>query len=99
MKTSNQYSSNLLRKYIFVLVGWSALVAGSLAWNLHQERCETMSAATAAARTNINKDFSFRKWVASHGGIYVTPSERTPPTPISTYQTATWSPLRARRLP
>jgi PAS domain S-box-containing protein len=77
----NQHSSNLQRKYIFALVFWSVLVAVSLAWTLYQERCETMSAATATAYANINKDFSFRKWVASHGGVYVTPSESTPPNP------------------
>ena len=79
--TPSQYSNNLLRKYAFVLVGWSVLVAMSLAWNIRQERGETIHMAIATARANINKDFSFRKWVASHGGVYVAPSERTPPNP------------------
>ena len=77
----DQYSSNLPRKYTIALIGWSVLVAVSLAWNIHHERGETMNMAIATARANINKDFSFRKWVASHGGVYVTPSERTPPNP------------------
>jgi diguanylate cyclase (GGDEF)-like protein/PAS domain S-box-containing protein len=77
----NPYSSTLLRKYAFVLVGWSVLVAMSLAWNIRQERGETIHMATATAAANINKDISFRKWVASHGGVYVEPSERTPPNP------------------
>ncbi|MFZ2302132.1 MAG: EAL domain-containing protein, partial [Gallionella sp.] len=79
--TPDRYSSNILRKYAFVLVGWSVLVAMSLAWNIQQERGETIHMAIATARANINKDFSFRKWVASHGGVYVVPSERTPPNP------------------
>lgn len=82
MKTDppNQFSGNLPRKYAFVLAGWSVLVAASLAWNIQQES-ETMNMAVATATANINKDISFRKWVASHGGAYVTPSERTPPNP------------------
>ncbi len=73
--------SNLLGKYIFILLGWSVLVGGSLAWNIHQETNETLSMAIASARTNINKDIIFRKWVASHGGVYVKPTETTPPNP------------------
>lgn len=33
------------------------------------------------AKANINKDITFRRWVASHGGVYVTPDEDTPPNP------------------
>ena len=83
MKTDspNQFSSNLPRKYTFVVAGWGVLVGMSLAWNIQQESGETMNMAIATATANINKDMSFRKWVASHGGVYVTPSERTPPNP------------------
>ena len=31
------------------------------------------------ARTDINKDILFRKWVAIHGGVYVPPTDKTPP--------------------
>jgi diguanylate cyclase (GGDEF)-like protein len=78
MKAVNIFS-NLLHKYTITLAVWSLLVAGSLAWNLQQEASETMSMAVATARTNINKDISFRKWVATHGGVYVMPSKDTPP--------------------
>lgn len=73
--------SNVRRKYIFILLGWSVLVGGSLAWNIYQETKETLSMAVASARTNINKDIIFRKWVASHGGVYVQPTDTTPPNP------------------
>ena len=69
------------RKYLYALTGWSMLVAGSLAWNINQENQETLGAAVASARANINKDISFRKWVASHGGVYVAPTAHTPPNP------------------
>jgi len=73
--------AKLLRKYGLVLAGWCVLVAASLVWNLYHEGRNTLNTAIAAARININKDIIFRKWVASHGGVYVTPSERTPPNP------------------
>ncbi len=69
------------RKYLFALLGMSMLVAGSLTWNINQENQETLGSAVAVARANISKDISFRKWVASHGGVYVPPSARTPPNP------------------
>lgn len=68
-------------KYVFILVGWSILIAGSLAWNFRQEKTETLSIAVATARTHISKDVAFRNWVASHGGVYVTPTAATPPNP------------------
>lgn len=81
INSDNSFSSNIQRKYLAVLIGWSMLVTGSLVWNIRQEAQETMGMAIATARTNISKDISFRKWVASHGGVYVSPSERTPPNP------------------
>jgi len=66
-----------------ILMGilWSALVAGSMAWGLHQQKQSILNAAATAARTNINKDQSFRKWTNSHGGVYVPTTEHTPPNP------------------
>ncbi|MDO8464022.1 MAG: diguanylate cyclase [Gallionella sp.] len=81
MKSGTPDNRNLLRKYGLVLAGWSVLVAVSLAWNLHHEGRNTLNSASAAARASVNKDIIFRKWVASHGGVYVAPSERTPPNP------------------
>jgi diguanylate cyclase (GGDEF)-like protein/PAS domain S-box-containing protein len=81
MKSDSPGLHNLPHKYGIVLVGWSVLVAASLAWNLHHEGRNTLNSASAAARASVNKDIIFRKWVASHGGVYVVPSERTPPNP------------------
>ena len=60
---------------------WSLMVVGSLAWSLHQQGRHLLLSATVAARANINKDIGFRKWAAFHGGVYVQPTERTPPNP------------------
>jgi hypothetical protein len=57
------------------------LVGVSLGWNLHLKSLHTLNNATVAARSNISKDMSFRKWASAHGGVYVHPDEHTPPNP------------------
>ncbi|MDO8464404.1 MAG: DUF3365 domain-containing protein [Gallionella sp.] len=78
---TDHYTTSLRRRYIFLAALWSMLVIGSLVWDIHHEKQSTLRTATAAARANINKDMSFRKWAASHGGVYVPPTEQTPPNP------------------
>src|SRR3989338_3287337 len=78
---TDHYTTNLRRRYIFLAVLWSVLVVGSLAWDISQEKQSTFRTATAAAIASINKDISFRKWANSHGGVYVPPTEQTPPNP------------------
>ena len=56
-------------------------MAGSLAWNIHREHHNTQQTTLTAARTNIKKDISFRKWATFHGGVYVPPTKATPPNP------------------
>lgn len=60
---------------------WTLMVIGSLVWGLHQQGFHALSEATVAVRANLNKDMAFRKWATSHGGVYVPPTERTPPNP------------------
>ncbi|MBL4615320.1 MAG: DUF3365 domain-containing protein [Magnetovibrio sp.] len=67
---------------ILVAVVWTSLVSGSLVWNMHSEKLQTLALATKEARSHFNKDNSLRLWAASHGGVYVPASERTPPNPM-----------------
>lgn len=69
------------RRYGVIALVWTALAGGSLLWSLHQEEQAIMEMATTAIRINIQKDVGFRKWVSSHGGVYVSPTEHTPPNP------------------
>jgi diguanylate cyclase (GGDEF)-like protein len=71
----------LVRKYFLFLIGWSVLVGSSLTWTISQESQKTLGMATATARTNIEKDIIFRKWVALHGGVYIKPTKAVPPNP------------------
>lgn len=77
----NDRSEVLWKKYFTLAAVWSVLVMGSLGWVIYQEQQSTLRTATAAALANINKDISFRKWANSHGGVYVPPTEHTPPNP------------------
>ncbi len=70
-----------LRKYIFIFIVWSGLIAVSLIWNIGQLHDNTLLTAAAAARASLNKDIIFRKWATSHGGVYVPPTEITRPNP------------------
>jgi signal transduction histidine kinase/CheY-like chemotaxis protein len=70
-----------LRKNIFIFIVWSGLIAVSLTWNISQLHENTLLTAAAAARASLNKDIIFRKWATSHGGVYVPPTDITPPNP------------------
>jgi PAS domain S-box-containing protein len=67
------------KRYILLLFIWSVLLGGSLLRAMQQETHNTLDLAEVAARANISKDISFRRWATSHGGVYVPPTEHTPP--------------------
>jgi PAS domain S-box-containing protein len=78
----NSHNPIRLRRFVVALaIGWTACVAVSLFWNLHQTEREILEVALAAARSNIDKDLLYRHWNASHGGVYVPVTETTPPNP------------------
>jgi len=61
---------------------WVALISLSMVWNVLDFKHETLSNATAAARANLNKDLTFRRWATSHGGVYVPLTGHTPANPL-----------------
>ncbi len=75
------FRSTLPRNTLLALLLWSGVVAGSLWWNVRILQEQTLELARMAAASNINKDVAFRMWAASHGGVYVSPDESTPPNP------------------
>jgi two-component sensor histidine kinase len=62
---------------------WTAVVTGSLAWNLVQHAKEVRSLTVQAARALLEKDLLYREWSILHGGVYVPKSSQpeTPSTP------------------
>jgi PAS domain S-box-containing protein len=66
---------------LIAAIAWTLVLAGSLAWNLVQEKQQVMALAHSDARANLNKDMSFRRWATGHGGVYVpvTDTQKTVP--------------------
>lgn len=74
-------------KYSFVryrIAGWAiwTLFIICLTWaNINQERSQSVNLAINTANAALAKDKMFRFWATSHGGVYVPPTDRTPPNP------------------
>lgn len=57
------------------------LLALSLGWNWHHLERSLMGLAESEANAAFHKDVTYRLWAAMQGGVYVSPSEDTPPNP------------------
>ena len=77
---SNKY--HLLYQYtVIVTVVWTIIIAGSFGWNVAREHDDTQQLAIMQAHVHFNKIQAIRLWATSHGGVYVVPTEKTPPNP------------------
>ena len=52
-------------------LAWTAALAISLGWNLHQSRGTVLALAQAEAEAVFRRDDAYRAWVAEKGGVYV----------------------------
>ncbi len=80
----NHDNMDTIRRNLVVgVLAWTAVIGGLLAWNVSLQRDKTFDMAKAEAMANINKDFAFRQWASSHGGVYVpiNPKTNTYPNP------------------
>lgn len=69
-----------LKRYFLVLIAtWTLLIVGLGLWHLNEEIDNTRDQLNEEARALFFKDKAFRMWAASHGGVYVTSTEHTPP--------------------
>ena len=50
---------------------WTLFISASWFWNYHAERKVFLKVALAEARAAIDQDALYRRWVSSHGGVYV----------------------------
>lgn len=67
---------------LWLAVGaWTLLVGLSLGVNLHERRDDARLHAQLVADAYLDKDLAVRRWITEHGGVYVKPTERTPPNP------------------
>lgn len=64
---------------IGLVLAWTAVVGGSLLWNQHLVQHKVLENARLEADTIVNKDHAYRRWASMHGGVYVHPTQETPP--------------------
>jgi len=74
------------QKFLFITsnilyIAWSVFIAIILAVIIHKNYKYAENIAIQKAKTSVNKDLAYRTWVASHGGVYVPVTKRTPPNP------------------
>lgn len=69
-------------KFLWALMlSWVAILMASLSWDWDQTDHFIMGLAQKEAESHFEKDLLFRRWVSSHGGVYVPPTTTTPPNP------------------
>ena len=64
-----------------IAVAWVLSISVSLVWNWQQLGRTAVALAANEARASFQKDLVYRRWAALQGGVYVPPSEKTPPNP------------------
>lgn len=64
-----------------MMLFWVAVVAASLVWNWRLVEVSVMALARTQAVSHYEKDLIYRRWVSMQGGVYVPPTEKTPPNP------------------
>lgn len=63
-------------------IAWSAVVFGLYFHDVADIRQAASETVRREASAHFNKDWASRLWAASHGGVYVPVSEKTPPNPF-----------------
>lgn len=67
------------RSAALVAVAWTLLLGTSFAINRYRHLDDAETQARLVASAYIDKDLAVRRWISGHGGVYVPPTERTPP--------------------
>ena len=69
------------RSTLLAALCWAMLLALSLGWNKHHLSRSFEGLAETQADAAFQKDVTYRMWAAMQGGVYVPPSNATPPNP------------------
>jgi putative nucleotidyltransferase with HDIG domain len=67
--------------FIYIVLIWTVIVLSVGSFLSYREYKDAVSIAKHEAVVNVRKDLAYRTWVASHGGVYVPITEKTPPNP------------------
>jgi chemotaxis family two-component system sensor kinase Cph1 len=61
---------------------WSLIVCGLFLKDMAETKHDVLEMARREAMSNFKKDQAARLWAASHGGVYVPVTKKTPPNPF-----------------
>ncbi|MBI5687449.1 MAG: PAS domain S-box protein [Verrucomicrobia bacterium] len=85
MKTYRRSLFARFRSHAWLLAGaWTAIIAGSLFWNLDHHQRHTIETARNIAQIAFENDILYRHWVSEQGGLYARVSDRVRPNPYLT---------------
>ena len=76
-----QVKAEIKRVARLVSFFWSLFLLLSLLWNFHLQEEQVYAMAQIQAAAFIQKDLALRSWATAHGGVYVRPTQETPPNP------------------
>ncbi|MDH4316970.1 MAG: DUF3365 domain-containing protein [Desulfobulbaceae bacterium] len=74
-------SKNLVGLKWLIYISWSVIIMLTAIFVIKENSATTVKLYRSEALALFNKDISLRKWITMHGGIYVPPSQLTPPNP------------------
>ncbi|HKL25481.1 MAG TPA: DUF3365 domain-containing protein, partial [Desulfuromonadales bacterium] len=74
-------TDNTQRTFFLALLFWILVLVTSFGVHWVEEKDALIEIATIEAHSNFNKDLVYRRWATMHGGVYVPPTETTPPNP------------------
>ncbi|MEA3369782.1 MAG: DUF3365 domain-containing protein [Campylobacterota bacterium] len=76
------YRIQFINKVVFIIIFiWSLIMFGAGFLSVLNNYNYADSLAENEALVSVKKDLAYRSWVASHGGVYVPVTKRTPPNP------------------
>jgi len=76
------YRVKFINKIVYIIIfAWSMLMLGAGLINIKNNYDYAKSLAKNEAIVSVKKDLAYRSWGASHGGVYVPITKKTPPNP------------------
>jgi len=71
-----------IRRYVISVISvWTILLFSVMLWHMHAHSKDVFEIASNTAESSFEKDLVYRRWSASHGGVYVPVTDETPPNP------------------
>jgi signal transduction histidine kinase len=82
MEKMHTIQPRILQRYeLSLAAGWTLVICALCCINVLHERAQTLETARTQARSNFQRDVTYRQWNAASGSVYVEVSKQTPPNP------------------